>query len=292
MATSREQWVEMTAQEMKQVLTKILKEFAAFCEEHQFAYFLDAGTLIGAVRHQGFIPWDDDIDVNMPRADYDRFCRLVKENGGYMTEHLYVEFPEDTIYPFLKIADDRTVLIEFPNRNPMECGVYIDVFPKDGIVALDWKSKLLCKTNEWLHLWHWFNKFSVQAWRRDNLIKRIIAAVGRTVIRHPNRPVQWQQRLIHHHNCRYTADEYRYVTTLVNGEFHKCAPIDCFEDYVVAEFEGLPFRIPKGYDTYLHCLYKGDYMQLPPEEERYHHETLVYWKTAEDRECMGGTPSC
>lgn len=70
--------VSMTLDEQKFVMLNILKEFANFCDQHGLMYYLDAGTLIGAVRHKGFIPWDDDIDINMPQVDYDRFIALTK----------------------------------------------------------------------------------------------------------------------------------------------------------------------------------------------------------------------
>ena len=118
----------MTLDEQKRVMLNILVEFAKFCDEHDLMYYLDAGTLIGAVRHKGFIPWDDDIDVNMPQKDYDKFIELTRNSKGYLSEHIQVEYPENTIYSFLKISDDRTILVEFPAQNPMEVGVYIDVF--------------------------------------------------------------------------------------------------------------------------------------------------------------------
>ena len=79
MAKSR---VIMTENEQKQVMLNILSFFADFCEDNGLNYFLDAGTLLGAVRHKGYIPWDDDIDVNMPRKDYDRFVQIVRNNNG------------------------------------------------------------------------------------------------------------------------------------------------------------------------------------------------------------------
>ena len=78
----------ITLDEQKKVMLNILVEFANFCDEHNLTYYLDAGTLIGAVRHKGFIPWDDDIDVDMPQKDYDKFIELTRKLEGYLTDHL------------------------------------------------------------------------------------------------------------------------------------------------------------------------------------------------------------
>jgi len=278
--------VSMTLGEQKFVMLNILKEFVAFCDRHELMYYLDAGTLIGAVRHKGFIPWDDDIDINMPQVDYDRFVELAKQSEGYISEHLRVEFPEETIYPFLKISDDRTILVEFPDKNPMEVGVYMDVFPKYGIKDKSWRSKWLCNTTNVLGLIHWFNKYSIYAWTRPehNVLKRLIAFVGQHTVKDSIWAVKVQSWIMHRYAKRNPLSVCQFVTTLTNGEYHKLAPKECFDGFLWLEFEGCLFKGPKDFDTYLRCLYKGDYMQLPPAEKRYHHATEVYWKS-DDIKC-------
>lgn len=270
----------MTPEEHKKVMLNILVEFSKFCDEHDLMYYLDAGTLIGAVRHKGFIPWDDDIDVNMPQKDYDQFVALTRQTQGYMTEHLQVEYPEDTIYPFLKVSDDRTVLVEFPDKNPMEVGVYIDVFPKYGIEDRKISTKILCVVCHYLDMLHWFNTYSIYAWsgREHGFVKRFIACLGRKIIKCPSRPIKLQNRIMHNYALHHPLETCKYVTTLTNGEYHKLAPKECFEGYQWLAFEGLKFKGPKDYDTYLHCLYKGDYMQMPSVNQRVHHNIEVFWK--------------
>ena len=99
---------EISLREHQLVMLGILKEFAKFCEEHDLSYFLDAGTLLGAVRHHGFIPWDNDLDVCMPRPDFNKFLALLKEKNYRLNDYLVLERPEETIYPFFKIGDTRT----------------------------------------------------------------------------------------------------------------------------------------------------------------------------------------
>ena len=273
----------MTLEEQKQVMLNILLEFAQFCDKHNLIYYLDAGTLIGAVRHKGFIPWDDDIDVNMPQKDYDRFIELTRKTNGYLKDHIQVEYPENTIYPFLKIADNRTILVEFPQQNPMEVGVYIDVFPKYGVMDKSWKSRMICHVSQFLGNLHWFCHYSVYAWTRDDSVygasKKLVGKLLAPFFKAAVWPIHLQDAIMHHYAKHHPLDKCRYVTTLTNGEFRKLAPKECFNGFQLMEFEGHLFKCPTDYDTYLHCLYPGDYMQLPPEDKRDHHLTIVYWKS-------------
>lgn len=277
--------IKMTIDEQKLVMLKMLVGLDTYCNEYNLRYFLDAGTLLGAVRHHGYIPWDDDVDVNMPRADLDRLVEIVYNNGGYFAPHIKIELPYEHLHPYCKILDDRTVLVEYPEKYPMQSGVYIDLFAKDVVQDSSLNSKWLCKRSEILGLIQWFNKFSIYAWKKDNnMVKRAIAAVGRQLIKDPNLPVRMQDRLIHRNAKKHPVETCKYVTTLTNGEFHKIAPKECFDDYIMMDFEKYKFRCPVGYDTYLRCLYPGDYMQLPPEDKRVHHNTIVYWKSPEDKD--------
>ena len=270
----------MSLDVQKKVMLNILVEFSKFCDKHHLMYYLDAGTLIGAVRHKGYIPWDDDIDVNMPYGDYDKFIAITKSMGGKMSDHLVVEYPEDTVYSFLKISDDRTVLIEFPDKNPMEVGVYIDIFPKYGLRDKGWKSKLICRATKFLSLFHWFSSYSIYAWRNKEYgyIKRFFAFLGRSLFPKEKVSIRIQNWLMHKYALHNPIDKCKYVTTLTFGEYEKMAPKECFDGFQWLDFEGLKFKGPKDFDTYLHCLYKGDYMELPPVEKRVCHTTKVYWK--------------
>lgn len=122
--------------ELKQIqkmLTEILKVFHDFCVEHSLQYYALGGTALGAARHQGFIPWDDDIDVGMPRPDYERFIELFNKkntSNRYILETPYSADPHFP-YPYSKIYDTQTTLIE-NLRYPIKRGIFLDVFPLDG----------------------------------------------------------------------------------------------------------------------------------------------------------------
>ena len=119
-------------EEAKRVELDILLHVAKFCDEHGLRYFLAYGTLIGAVRHKGFIPWDDDIDIQMPREDYEKLLELYpKENTD---EKYFLLAPEmkGAHHPYAKIIDTRTVKKELGAKKNNPLGVDIDVFPLDG----------------------------------------------------------------------------------------------------------------------------------------------------------------
>lgn len=118
--------------ELQSKLLDILKWFHGFCEEHDLRYYALGGTMLGAARHKGFIPWDDDVDVGMPRKDYNRLIEL----SGEIAAPYVLETPQseakDFLYAFSKIYDTTTTLIEKGKRN-IKRGIYLDVFPLDGL---------------------------------------------------------------------------------------------------------------------------------------------------------------
>ncbi len=270
---------KITHEEQQKIMLDIMRDLHAFCEENGLEYFLDAGTLLGAVRHKGFIPWDNDMDVCMMRPTYDRFLKIVAAKGNYINDHLIVELPEYTMYPFVKIGDTRTRLIEFPDTYPEECYVYIDVFPKDGIDSLTLKNRILCKKSSNFSLLHWFNKHSIPYWStKKKGIKKIIAKVAKVFVKDKNRPYRMQQKMIQKHNRKYPLEKCEYVTTLVNGEYYRISPRACFDERILLEFEGEQFYAPAGYDTWLRILYGDNYMELPPEEKRRIHNIEAEWR--------------
>ena len=124
----------LTDDELKQLELDIMKQFDAYCEKHDLRYYLYAGTLIGAVRHKGFIPWDDDIDVVMPRPDYEKLQLLLEKepispNIKLVNAKNYDLYP----FPFLKLTDTRTSGIAKYMPKNYRMGVWIDVFPLDGL---------------------------------------------------------------------------------------------------------------------------------------------------------------
>lgn len=265
--------------EHQMIMLDLMSDFAAYCDQNNLKYYLDAGTLLGAIRHKGFIPWDNDADVCMMREDYDRLLQLADAHGGFIGDHIVLEKPEDSIYCFCKIGDTRTSLIEFADTYPEKCYVYIDVFPKDYIQDDSLYTRIVCRISGCLGLLQWFNKHSIDYWRtRKSGIKKVFSRVMNVLVRDRNLPYRMQQRLIGLYKKKWNAANCKYVTTLVNGEFYRRCDKTCFDERVLAEFEGRKFYIPKGYDRWLRVLYGDHYMELPPEEKRVVHNIVATWE--------------
>lgn len=260
------------------IMLDILKEFSSFCDKHGLKYYLDAGTLLGAVRHHGFIPWDNDLDLCLMRKDYNKLLQIAKNQNGMINDHLILEVPEDTIYCFCKIGDIRTKLIEFPDTYPEECYIYIDIFPKDGLMGLGIGTKMTCKISEILGLFHWFNKHSIPYWKTKMTgIKKVIATIASYIVKDKNKPYKLQTKWISRNAKLHPFDKCDYVTTLVNGEYYRIAPKKCFDDRVLLEFEGQQFFAPVGYDEWLKILYGNNYM-TPPKKHGVHN-VLAFWRS-------------
>lgn len=263
--------------ELRQIMLNLLNEVDKYCKENGIRFFLDSGTLLGAIRHKGFIPWDDDMDICMPRPDYERFIELVKQKP--ISDYIDIYQAEDGLFPFIKVVDKRTELIEYPDTLRLKLAVYIDVFPKDGIPDDRKKGKRLCKKVEFYAYWYWFNRYSVKVWKKQgNIFRKIVATIASPFFKDKMFPVKKCMTLAK----TYDYDSADYVATIVAGGMHNCVPKSCFASSVPVIFEGRVFPAPVGYDQYLRTLYShinnGDYMKLPPEHQKIIHDTEIYWK--------------
>ena len=121
---------EISLKEMQQIELSMMLELDKICKKHGLRYYMDGGTLLGAMCYEGFIPWDDDIDIKMPRPDYEQ----LRQYSGEFPKHIRVRYPskEDCEYTFLKLVDTRTVMIEKSGDRIKESGVYLDILPMDG----------------------------------------------------------------------------------------------------------------------------------------------------------------
>lgn len=272
---------KMTLEEIQSVSLDILKDVHAFCVRNDIHYSLAYGTLIGAIRHKGFIPWDDDIDIILPRPEYDRFCATYKSDN-------YVLFSNgkdhDGYMPaFARVCDcKRThadMMFPFAQR---EYGIWIDVFPADCVsdrYGFFKKHYFLSKT-----LYAWENrarnsriKFPCKNqsvyYNCKLLAKKIVTLNGQTALlstRHQKKAAQiflWG-----------STSHWSQLCCCDDGvrSYHE---IEFLSDYLLMPFEDAEFFVMKGYDRFLRNIY-GDYMQLPPIEQRQprFHATVFYWK--------------
>lgn len=253
----------MTEQQRK--LVDVLAWFHKVCEKYELRYYIIAGTMLGAVRHGGFIPWDDDIDVGMPRSDYERLRELAKDmpEKEYLFEFPGDESPEVSAL-FAKIYDTSTTLIE-KRRYPIKRGIYIDIFPLDGIGNTMDEARRNYRPfyrNFALYL-----TITSAFLKRRSLKKNLAVLVGRFIS-----PLFVKRRRLAKKVetlCkRFDFDESVLVSNLLGGAAYKgIVPRDYFGTPTMIAFEGLLVYGLEKPELYLSSMY-GDYMKLPPEEKR------------------------
>lgn len=251
--------------EMQKKLIEMLGWFHEFCLKNNFRYYIIAGTMLGAVRHGGFIPWDDDIDVGMPRSDYERMKRLYSGKGG----NKYVfEFPDfkNKEYPFLwgKLYDTTTTFIE-KQRHPVKRGIYIDVFPLDGV-----GNDLSIAEKNYKHFYSQYRlnlMISSAFLKRRSLKKNAGVLVGRIISPLFVNKQKLAKRI--DVSCkRFDFDKSDFVCNLLGGAGTKgIVPRSCFGTPTLIKFNKLEvFGLEKP-DIYLKSMY-GDYRKLPPVEKQ------------------------
>ena len=259
-------------EEIKSILCDLLHDVADFCEESGLRYFLAYGTLIGAVRHNGFIPWDDDIDIAMPRPDYDKF---VRSYNNRKSSKRVIDIAIDKNYgiPYAKVYDDRTWFNEYKYRKE-KYGVFIDIFPIDGIKG-NWQIYKALVLTKLLHA-------KKANYIQRSLVKNLINTFAKIVllplsVRNILKLLDKNAR-----TCPFGSTP-QAVNLLETYGFCEIADSSVFEKTLFHEFEGDYYRIPVGYDEWLRSIY-GDYMQLPPVVQQItHHIYQVYWKDDDNK---------
>lgn len=263
---------ELTLQELKTIEFDILKMFDTFCRENNIRYFLAYGTLLGAIRYKKFIPWDDDVDLLIPREDYNRMISLFEDNKRYKL--FAFEKNESYRFPFAKICDMTTLKVETGYDNGLELGVDIDLFPLDAWDDNLKKAKKEAKSIKKDMLCLGWSKLIKPI--SNNPVKRLGQGVVMTF--HKLFGSKYYIRRILKKVCKEEQNGDIYVGAKVWCVYGDkgIIPAEAFEDTVEVEFEGQFFPAPIGWDTYLTCLY-GDYLPEPPKEkQKTHHGFTAY----------------
>lgn len=260
----------------QEILLSILVEFADICEKNNLTYFLGGGTLLGAVRHKGFIPWDDDIDVFMPRKDYEKLYQIWDEVYTHNKRYTLIRTNKEQNYHFrcMGIADKDTTLIKKYNVNEdIVHGIFIDIMPMDGIpVGKFAQAKQLVYAVL-------FNICNVQ--RVPNFENRAIAFGAKIFLALiPSKKMRYKiWKYAEKEMSKYSLYEEEYCKELTTNTkaLGRKLPSSWFRETVYAEFENKNFRIPKYAREYLAAIF-GNYMELPPEAERVprHDETVLF----------------
>ncbi len=265
--------------ELQKKLLDIFKWFHELCDKEGLVYFALGGTALGAARHKGFIPWDDDMDVGMPRKDYEKLKNLSKKINSE-NSRFKIEFPgneKEHLYPYCKIYNTQTTLIE-NTRYKVKRGIYIDVFPVDGagnsveeslsnFRAIDKKINLLC--------------CCVCAIRKGRPFHKNLAIVLArcipTFILNPAKMINKIDEL-----CQLKKfDECEFVANFA-GNWHEKEIMEkrWIGKRKLVEFDGSKMYVVQDNDSYLTRMY-GDYMKLPSVEKRVSHHDYIYMNLGE-----------
>lgn len=250
------------------VILDLMVEFDRVCRKHDIRYYLDGGSLLGAIRHNGFIPWDDDIDVTMPRDDYERFIKLgIEFSHPYFLQTPYTD-PE-YFYSFAKIRNSNTTALnQMFKYQSFNHGIWISVFPLDKFPLEKGEEtylsirQLTAENSTYMRLKNPY---------LDEVNKKRAANYSG---RNPLETFEEIQKLA----TKYKNDNTEYWGTIILTIVRygrKPLPIKSYDVIVHHTFEHLQFPIPAGYDAVLRTEY-GDYMQLPPVEEREGHDTTLF----------------
>lgn len=269
--------------EIQQIELDILDFIVKICNENNIRYYLVGGTLLGAVRHKGFIPWDDDMDIAMPRLDYQKFEEIMMKASDDCRYKLYTpQMGSFYPIPFNKVVDTRTIIkskIVFPYT--ANEGLSVDIFPMDGMGNDLIQAKRIMKSVP--------KRFSnivqigvsLNGIEKSNLIKVILKKLFYLPYK-----INGREKSINAETERLKENDFdacKYVVSTFGLRKEKEIIERCRFDSTEIEFEGKMYKAPVGYDQYLKQMY-GDYMELPPVEQRVMcHDMQAYWKEDDDK---------
>jgi len=266
---SFQQLKQMEDSDLKKIETEIMKAIHNFCEENHLRYYLWGGTLLGAIRHNGFIPWDDDIDIAMPRADYEQFIKRF-DAKGYGVSHCEM----DNRHPYwhAKVYDRNTLKIENVYRkNQFALGVDVDVFALDIYEDFD----VVMESAKWrqrriIDYWH-----SLEV-GTGGLKQKLLGVYFRKIKGFDANKIA----LAINQKAKTYGTEGAGLMLYADCNLLKPLRLEqsWFEDRILHAFENEQFYIPQNYDALLRACY-GDYMTPPPKEKQVtHHGFVAYYK--------------
>lgn len=255
--------------ETKLVLLDMISDLDRYCRENGLRYSLAYGTLIGAVRHKGFIPWDDDIDIYIPRTDYLRFIR--EYNHPYYKVMCQEKDPSWPLN-FAKLCDTRTVSIDsFGNKS----SIAVDLFILDGLSdSYSTAQRIVKRVNRLYRIWsNQLFTCNLSVAKQFGIKKNLFIIFAKVL--HCFLPIQKLVDYMCRYRQKFSIDNSKYCASLEDQCF--IFETEKMLKYQGAQFENLELMIGAEYDYQLRRIF-GDYMILPPEGQRINHEAIAYWK--------------
>lgn len=266
---------DITLSERKKIQLDLMQDIHDFCVKHNIKYSLGYGTLIGAIRHKGFIPWDDDIDIFMLREDYDKFIKLYQGGKSYYILH---EINNDPTYDltYAKLEDSRTLVEEAVCVKNI--GLFIDIFPIDNM-ADDYEESYKLKSSLNLLYRIALIKLINISRTKVNFLKKSYYWIGKLILAFT--PLHLISEKIIQKALRVGKPNSVYVGLMVDRGYRdkEILKREYFTSYSLVTFEDRNFYILENYDAVLKTHY-GNYMKFPPEDQRTsgHLFDNIYWK--------------
>lgn len=276
-------------EDIQQVTFEMAKYFVDFCQKHQLLCYLCGGGCIGSVRDQGFIPWDDDLDFFMPRQDYEQLKILWRKHGNIKKYPLLVASKDYNDHnSFMTIRDAETTFIKTYQQDlDIPHGIPIDIFPLDGAPKKQWQKSIQKK---WALVYALFCSQVVPEKHGGLLAKgsKILLTIFSSA---QSRYRIW--KFAEKQMTKYPFGSTAQVTELCVGPKYmgNIYQFDLFKSAVFSDFEDEIMPIPVGYDQYLTQVF-GNYMELPPEEDRRPHHEAVYVDTKKSYTAYKGIYYC
>lgn len=253
----------------------IFKEFIRVCEKHNLMYFALGGTLLGAERHKGFIPWDDDIDIGMPREDYNKLMNLEPSEFNFPYKLVNESNTPSFTKAFMNLQDSTTKILMTYSNIPHEESLWIDVFPIDGLPSNPIKkyihekrylfSRMMVQLSQ-------FNKIVNQNKKDRPILEKIIIKIASIInIEKILNYRFWQKHYINIIS-KYGLEE-GYAGNYTGAyKLRELVPSEYFSTGEYLPFEDIMIKVPKKYKEYLIAIYGENYMQLPPKSSRVPHQ--------------------
>lgn len=257
----------------QKVMLEILIEIHRICEENKITYWLEAGTLLGAVRHKGFIPWDDDCDVAMPRKDYEKFLKIAQEklpdNMFLQTKKTDPEYP----IPWAKIRKNGTTLIETGEngKENYHHGIFVDIFPYDYYESAEIIRKLQ---------WARRTKDEKNKYPKGSLKRILFGLYANILLYIPIHNIERKRKYLAEHYAEFTAETCKNFTYFAeSGYVYETKVDDILPVKLATEiFEGKTFYIPNKSRQLLEVMYGKNFMKLPPLKYRKTHAKIIELK--------------